>query len=383
VWAAGPNFGSLYAGIEKVAAPDPRTVVFELSGPNTALPVLMSWSSSGIMPEDFGGRSKQEYLSAPIGAGAFAVSSWSPGGRIELDRNEHYYLPDRPYVDRVEIDVVADANERAVLFQSGQADVSEYVSPITAGQYGESVVALPASQIEHLSLNVSAAPFDDPDVRRAVAAAIDYQAIVKGPARGYGSAPRGILPPNLGHWAAPGQPPHTTDPDAARALLAGSTNPTPGPVELVYDSGQPLDELIAQIVQANLREIGLSVTLTGLETGAFLDRAFGLDADMVLWSYGAISPDMVDPIGWILGTSWLFTGYPTDTLDEQYAAYSAAESAQDKQRVVTQIQDESLEAAQAIPLAELQVLQGVRAGVNGFASAPWGLYYWDPIWLAG
>ena len=381
VWASGPNFGAVYAGIKKVETPDERTVIFDLFDPDTTLPIILSWSASGIMPKDFGGRSRQDYFSDPIGAGAFTVTEWSPGGRIVLDRNDNYYLPDRPYLDQIVIDVITDANERASLFQSGQIDLSEYVSPQTAPQYGDSIVALPRSQIEHLSFNTTRPPLDDPDVRRAIAYAIDYEAIVGGPFGGYGTPPQGIVAPNLPHSVPPSLPPFSRDLEQARSLLAGSASSDLGTLEIVYDSGIPADHLVAQIIQSNLAEIGIDVELSGLETGAFLDRAFGLDADMVLWSYGAISPDAIDPIGWFLGTSWLFTGYETDTLLDQFFAYAATESDQEKEAIITQIQDEALENAQAVSLCEYQVLHAASAKVHGFASAPWGLYWWDPIWL--
>ncbi len=383
VWASGPNFGSLYQAITSVSTPSPQTVVFHVSSSFSTLPVLMSWSSSGIVPASYGGMTKAQFEAHPVGAGAFTVSSWSPGGTITLARNPHYYLAGRPYLDKVVVDVVADSNERAVLFQSGQTDVSEYVSQNTAAQYGKQIVALPASQVEHLSLNTTQAPFDNPAVRQAIAAAIDDDAIVHGPARGYGSAPQGILPPNLGHWAAPTLPATQYDATKAKQLLASSGADTSRTFTLVYDSGIDFDGLVAQIVQANLAAVGITVKLTGLETGAFLDQAYGLKADMVLWSYGAISPDMVDPLGWILGTSWLFTGYSTRALSAQYDAYNATASDEAKDKIVAQVQDEAIQSAQAIPLADLQVLQAVSPRVHGFASAPWGLYYWDPIWLSG
>jgi peptide/nickel transport system substrate-binding protein len=383
VWAAGPNFGFAYAGIKKVKTPDERTIIFELFDPDTTLPLVLSWSAAGVMPKDFGGRTEEDYYSDPIGAGAFTVEEWTPGGRIVLKRNPNFYDPDRPYLDEIVIDVVTDANERAVLFESGEVDIAEYVSPITAPQYGEAIIALPRSQVEHLSLNTARAPLDDPDVRLAIAHAIDYEAIVGGPFGGYGTPPQGIVAPNLPNWAPPSLPPFSKDVEEARRLLAGSKHPDPGSLEVVYDSGIPADQLVAQIVQSNLAEIGIDVELSGLETGAFLDRAFGLDADMVLWSYGAISPDVIDPVGWILGTSWLFTGFETDTLLDQYLAYTATESPQKKQGIIAQIQDQALENAQAIPLAEYQVLHAADDNVHGFASAPWGVYYWDPVWLDG
>lgn len=378
VWAEGPNYGALYANIVDVTAVDDRTVVFALAHPDSTLPVLMTWSSSAVFPADFGGLSRTEYFAAPVAAGAFTVADWSPGGRITLDANPHYYQEGRPYVDHVVVEVVPDATERGAQFQAGQVDISEYVSPIDAPQYGDALVALPASQIEHLSFTTTGGPLADPLVRRAVAHAVDYESIAAGPFRGVGAEARGILPPNLANWAPPSEEPFRRDVKEARRLLAESGAEVTS-LELIYDAGNPTDHLVAQILEQDLAEIGIDLGLTALETGAFLSRAYGLDADMVLWSYGAVSPDMVDPLGWITGTSWLFSGFETDTVTQQFFAYGATESPEQKQAIIAQVQDDALRDAQAISLAEFQVQHAVSESVSGFAPAPWGMYYWDTI----
>ncbi|MGH3689207.1 MAG: ABC transporter substrate-binding protein [Microbacterium sp.] len=378
VWAEGSNYGGLYANITDVSAPDENTVVFALAEPDTTLPVLMTWSSSAIFPTDFGGVSKKEYFAAPVAAGAFTVADWSPGGRIVLDKNPHYYQEGRPYLDQVVVEVLPDATERGAQFQAGQIDISEYVSPIDAKQYGDALVTLPASQIEHLSFNTTGGPLADPLVRRALAHAIDYDAIAAGPFRGVGDAPRGIIPPNLANWAPPTAQPFTKDLDQAERLLKESGADVSS-LELIYDAANPTDHLIAQILKENLAQVGIDLSLTALETGAFLSRAYGLDADMTLWSYGAVSPDVVDPLGWITGTSWLFTGFETETVTEQFFAYGATESTDEKRAIVAQVQDDALRNAQAISLTEFQVQHAVSGRVSGFAPAPWGMYYWDTI----
>ncbi|RZU65363.1 peptide/nickel transport system substrate-binding protein [Microterricola gilva] len=379
VWADGSNYGSLYANITGVSTPDDRTAVFALATPDTTLPVLMTWSSSAIFPTDFGGKTRDEYFAKPVAAGAFVIADWSPGGQITLEKNEHYYQPGRPYLEKVVIDVLPDATERGAQFQAGQIDISEYVGASDAKQYGDSLVALPAGQVEHLSFNTTRAPLDDPQLRKAIAYAIDYDAITDGAFRGYGSAPRGIIPPNLANWAPPSEAPFALDLDRSKELLDKSESADVDALEVVYDAGNSTDHLVAQVIKANLAEIGIDVTLTALETGAFLSRAYGLDADMVLWSYGAVSPDVIDPLGWIQGTSWLFTGFETDTIQQQFFAYTATESPEEKQQIVTAVQDEALENAQAISLSEFQVLHAVSPRISGFAAAPWGMYYWDTI----
>lgn len=380
IWQDGPNFGSLYAGIEGVTTPDEHTVVFQMTGPETTLPILMTWTSAAIYPADFGGRTAEEFFQKPIGAGAFSVKSWSTGGEIVLAANEHYYEP--VGVERVVIKTVTDANQGAALIESGQADISEYLAAADAGIYGDALVPLPPSQIEHLSFNIARTPLDDPALRRAIAAAIDYPNLIEGAFKGYGVEAQGILPSTIGNWAAPAEVPIAFDLDAARAALDEVAD-VPDTLEVVYDASNQTDNVVAQILKEDLAAIGIDLTLSPLETGTFLDRAYGGDADLVLWSYGAISPDVVDPFGWILGTGWLYSGFDTTELGEQFTAYTASETDAEKQAIAGHMQDAANRDVPAVALAEFQVLYALSDRTEGFAATPWGMYRWASITLDG
>lgn len=380
IWAKGKNYGSLYGDIGSVTSPDAHTVVFHMTDANTILPVLMTWSSSAIFPKDFGGRSEDAYWQKPIGAGAYAVDSWSTGGQTVLTANTHYY--EKVGVSRVVIDTVTDSNQGAAMIQSGQADISQYLTPQDASIYGSTLKALPSSQIEHLSFNTTHAPLGDIHVRKAIAYAVDYAAIVKGAFKGYGTPAKGIIPSGLANWAAPDVPGYAHDLEKAKAELAqAATKPTS--LEIVYDASNQSDNDVAQILKQNLAPLGIQLKLSPLETGAFLDRAYGLTADLTLWSYGAVSPDVVDPLAWISGTSWLFSGVKTDRVTEQFHAYASAPTAADKEAVIRQVQDDGNTELPAAALAQFQVLYAVAPRVHGFAPTPWGMYHWSDITLGG
>lgn len=380
VWAKGKNYGSLYSDISSVTAPDAHTVVFHMAGPNTILPVLMTWSSSAIFPHDFGGRSEDAYWQKPVGAGAYGVTSWSTGGQTVLTANTHYY--EKIGVKTVVIDTVTDSNQGAAMLQSGQADISQYLSPQDATVYGSTLKALPSSQIEHLSFNTTRKPLDDVHVRKAIAYAIDYASVIKGAFKGYGTPAPGIIPSGLANWSAPDVKGYDHDLAQAKAELAlAATKPTK--LEVVYDASNTADNDVAQIVKQNLADIGITLTLSPLETGAFLDRAYGLTADLVLWSYGAVSPDVVDPLAWISGTSWLFSGVKTEQVTQQFHQYAAASTASEKQSIIRQVQDDGITELPAAALAQFQVLYGVSPRVHGFAPTPWGMYHWSQITLSG
>lgn len=375
-WKAGPNYGGMYQHIERVETPDARTARFVLSAPDASFPVFMTWSSSAVFPKGFGGRSADAYFSKPVGAGPFTVDRWSPGGRIVLARSPHYYLADRPHVDRVVIDVVEEDAE--TMFEAGQLDIVEYVSPLEASRFGDDLRTLAPSQVEHLSLNRNSRGLGDRRVREALAHAIDYDAIRVGAFRGTASAPSGILPPGLPGVVPPTTPMPKYDPALARTLLreAGARNLS---FEVIYDAANNTDVLLAQILQAGFEKVGVKLKLSGLETGTFIDRAYGLDADMVLWSFGAVSPDVVDPMSWFTGTSWLFSGLDTAPLLRQIAEYRRTADAEQRERIVTAVQNEAVSELPAINLGQYSVQHAVKPYVSGFEPTPWGMYALDTI----
>lgn len=381
-WRAGPNFGLSWESIASVSGEGDQ-VVMELAFPdNTILPIMAS-SVSGILPKDFAGMTETDFYNEPIGAGPFQVEEWSLGGQIVLTPNEYYYDPERPYVDELILEVLADETERQILFQSGDVQINEYLSPTIAPQYDPAdVYVCTIHSIEHIGLNVLGPPFDDINARMAVAYAIDYEAI-DAALGDYFGLPSGILAPNIWNWVPPTKPYYRQDLAMAQELAAQSSLADGADVEMIYDAGNDLDTLVSQIIQANLAEIGVNVTLSSLETGAFLDRAFSIDADITIWNYGAIQPDMGDPMNWIMATGWLFSGYETDTLFEDFLAYAEAPDEAGMQAVVAKIQDDAIDAAAAIAVAEGSYLHAVSQDLEGFWSAPWGLYYYDTISVSG
>lgn len=379
VWASGTNYGHAFAAVKRVLTPNERTVVFEMSEPSLPFDTTIAASISGVMPANFGGKTRQEYYQHPIGAGPYKVEQWSVNGKIVLTANPHYYAPDRPGYRRLVCDVVTDENERSLLFTSGDAQIVEYVPAASASSYGEDAIEpLPPSQIYHVSLNTTKGPFANPDLRRAVAYGLNYNNIINGPLKGYATEAKGVLPTGLPSWTAPDEPYFETDLAKAKKLVAASGVSHPK-VELIYDSGSEEYATIAQIIKTDLGKVGITVVTTGLETGAYEERAFTLDADMVLSFYGAITPSMIDPIGWMVATSWLFSGYDVKGLEEQFAAFGRATSEAGQTKVVSEIQNDSVADVPVVAMAESEVIHAVAPGIDGFKPAPWGLFYYDDL----
>jgi peptide/nickel transport system substrate-binding protein len=379
-WKAGKNYGSVYSVIKTVRKIDDRTVQFRLANPENSLPAFLTWAPAGIIPDRFAGRKEGAFWQKPIGAGPFVVERWEAAGDIVLVRNPHYFRPGRPYLDRIVNSLSQDANQRALQFRSRQVDAVDGINPTQATAFpSDRLIKSSLHFTDILIFNTKKAPLDDPKIRRALAMAIDYNAIANGLYKG-GNAepPTGFLPPNVAGWASPSKPYFRQDLVAAKRVIAESGLASK-PLQLIYPSDGGFG-LVSQVVQRSLQSAGLTVKLIASETGTFLDHAFSGNFELAVWGFNAISPDIADPIAFVLSTNYCFSGYPTTQLGSNLAAYFASTTAAGKRAAVRRVQDEGSSAVPFLALDHFRVQTAVQSGIHGVKPAPWAGYYLDGVW---
>src|SRR5690606_15325066 len=192
---------------------------------------------------------------------------------------------------------VPEASTRAAGLRTGAYHLIPDVDPATAetlrGVQGVALLETQDLAYTLLGLNVSRAPFDDPRVRMAINYAIDRDEIVE--AVYFGNAvPGGPLSPGLTEWALPTEEfaCYATDLDMARQLLAEAGYPdgfdteilTFGTIQVVSDT--------AQVLQAQLAQVGIDVDVNVAEFGTFVQDWTNSNFDMfVSLNGGASDPD--------------------------------------------------------------------------------------------
>ena len=268
----GSPLASRLAAVEGVSTPDPLTVAVKLKEPSA--PLLAGLASIAIVPRDME-TNKDALQKQPIGTGPFKFESWQPNGFVLLARNEAYREQGKPTLDGLKFNIVPESSTRQVGLTSGQYALLPQIDAATALQLkGKPNISL--TQTLELSntvigLNVSRPPFDNPKVREAVNYALDRAAIIDAALFGAG-VPAGPLSPALKEWARPVSdfPCYRHDVQKARILLQ----------EAGYNVGQKLTlhvlaarqdiKDIAQVVQAQLAEAGITVEILNQETGQFV-----------------------------------------------------------------------------------------------------------------
>ncbi|MFW0786036.1 ABC transporter substrate-binding protein [Gordonia sp. CPCC 206044] len=196
------------------------------------------------------------------GTGPFRFTSWQPNASLRLERNDRYW-GGAPPLDSVTFVIVRDQESLYTRLRTGQLDVAEGLSyhdqQLATSRYGfTSVTYKGAEAQEYLGINVANPALSDRRVRTAIAYAIDRDRIIEDVYRGSGY-PVNVPWPK---WSPAYRPElnntYRRDVDKARNLLAG-VGPIPT-LTLDY-SPEGVDAVVAQIVQSNLRDIGITVRL--------------------------------------------------------------------------------------------------------------------------
>lgn len=275
-----------FAAISSVETPDPRTVVIRLSRPDGLLLFNLGSGDAVILAPESAADAKQH----PVGTGAFKFDRWIPGDRVVLVRNPDFRDPSLPKLDRVTIRFISDAAAQLNAVRSGDLDAFPSFSATESLALFEAdsryVVSVGTTEGETvLALNLRRKPFDDVRVRRALAHAIDRQAIVDGAMFGYGTPIGSFFPPHrAGYVDLTGLYPH--DPEKARALLkeAGVADGLKLTLKL---PPPPYARRSGEIVAAQLAEAGIEVEIVPVEWAQWLEQVFrgGYDYDMTIVSH--------------------------------------------------------------------------------------------------
>ena len=226
----------------------------------------------------------------PIGTGAFVLSEREHGNYMLMERNEEHWN-DLAIPDAVRFIVVPDPVTRFAMIQTGEAhyavgQASDYAT--ASGIDSIDARLLPSTSLAYVGFNTTKGALADPLVRRAISHAIDRNAILEGIYEGVGSIATGPLSPLVD--LAPTIEGLEYDVDLARELLeeSGHTNIE---LEFWYNEGNSTRGLIGVYVQAALAEIGITVNVSSVEWGAYLEATAAGEHDMYILGWTTVTGD--------------------------------------------------------------------------------------------
>ena len=386
---AAKGWGYIDGAIKSIDATNPSTVVIHLKYPWAPLLADLSLFSNGIVPNNYGGESENEFYTHPIGTGPFKWAYWHKGAALKLLRNTHYWEKGKPYLNSVTWTNVGNDNTRELQLKAGQAQIDEFPAWSTVSSLkstaGVNMHLFNSTRTDYLPFNEFRKPFQDPHVRRAISLAINRPALVKAVLFGNGVPANSFMPPQVPFYqkATPGL---QYDVTAAKAEMAKSTVPHGFTTSILIGAGNSDARTIATILQSELKPLGIKLTIKQEDPNtAFLDEQ-NLKYDMTLsyWTMDIADPDelvtfSVDPKS---GAKSFFTGYNNPQVVKDTHAAERTLSTSKRQDLYNYIQDHAASDAFMAFLYYSPYAYATTSKVHGFFVTPLGNYHMENVWLS-
>jgi peptide/nickel transport system substrate-binding protein len=263
--------------IKEVAAVDPLSVKFTLTGAYADLPVALTYLNARIVPAKVVAGDLASLSTTANGTGPFKLASYEPDRRIFVERNPAYYDPTRPYLDRVELLVYPDRTAEASAMMSGEIDLLLTTTP---GEYerltkAEGVKALrtPSGQFLNINLGCDQKPFNDARVRQALALAVDREATVGFVAGGYGT-PGNDTPLSSAYHFYKDIPLKKPDIAKAKKLLADAGYPNGIDLTLIASDRPATRTQLGVAVREMAAATGFRINVQTMPHATYLDQVW-------------------------------------------------------------------------------------------------------------
>ncbi len=297
-----------YGGkIKSISASDAHTVEFTMCSPDPAFPQKAAFTPFGIYPEEWldanANEANQEtLLRSPVGTGPFALENWASGESVTFKAYDGYW-GDKPAYDTLVFRWATEGAQRLLELQSGTVDQITNLSPddYEVVKEDENLTFLPVANpnVLYLAMTNTFAPFDNIDVRKAIAMGIDRQRIVDNFYAEGATVPSHFTPCSLPNGCT-GDAWYDFDAAAAKQALADAGYPDGFETTIyyrdVFRGYLPEPGLVAVEVQAQLEaNLGITAEVVVMESGEFIDESTNGRLDgFYLLGWGADYPHVTN-----------------------------------------------------------------------------------------
>ena len=377
----------IFKSVDSVTAPDDKTVVSKLK--KVWVPYLsdVSLYASSVYPMAAHKAQAAQLFEHPIGSGPFKFVAWEKQSKVTLAKHPDYWTKGQPYLDELNFFVLTDANTRMLQFQSGDLDIATDVpfSQLEALKQNSNVQLRQDSiaRIDYIGINCQRYP--DIKARQAMNYAVDKDAIIKNVLFGAGELGTTMLPKML-YWN-PNVKGYPYDLTKAKQLIGESTLKDGFKAELILTLGDPVAAQVAQLVAANLKDIGGNITITQLEPAAYSAKLQPGKEDYDMYK-GYFTTDIIDPdeltslnIVSNLGGDAALTLYKNDQVDKLGVDAVSVTDPEQRKQMYYQLQELSTADAPFIFLYYPSGRTAVQNHVKNFRILPTGNYRLWETWV--
>lgn len=206
---ANHPFNTMLGPVEKVETPDPYTAVIRMSTPHPAIVLAMSPALCPILPKHIYGdgvdlKNHPRNSQNLVGSGPFRLTEFKPGQRIVMEKFDKFFLPGKPYLDKIIMSISGDTQSLLLGAERGDIQMLPYVTSSVDLRRAKANAKLQTTDrgfegigsLNWLAFNTAKKPLSDVQVRKAIATAIDKNFITKALMGGFATVADGPIVPS-------------------------------------------------------------------------------------------------------------------------------------------------------------------------------------------
>lgn len=298
--------------LTEIVVEDDHTVVINLEDPFPNMLFRLSSTPAGIMGKDSYDKYGDEYGSKyAIGTGPYKLKEWTQGDKIVLEKNSEYdwgpeFMENNgvPQIEEIIMKIIPEENLRLMELEVGNVHIVRDLTPTMIETIEDNdeieIFTGGAPRLGYLAYSTDKEPFNDVRVRQAINHAINKQEIVDHVFRGFAEVAHGYLPPILAeeYYADSEKDGYDYDVEKAKSLLKEAGYEDGLKFTLSAENASNYGR-IAEVLQAQLREIGIETEIQMFESTSYSDMLQEGNQELFLRMYGWQNADILD---WFLNS---------------------------------------------------------------------------------
>lgn len=354
-----------YFNLKEVTTNGPNEVTFHLNRPQPSLLTMLAGGHSPVYPCHV---PFDQMRTRPIGTGPFKFERMKQNESVRLVKNPDYWKKGRPYLDAIEFSIIPNRATALLAFTSGKVDMTfagDLNAPLTKDLKQQAPKAvcemLPTFTFSNLLVNRDKPPFDNAQIRTAMAYSIDRNAFVEILSQGTSKVGGIMLPPPEGRWGLPKEILATIPgygPDVEKNRAEGRKIME----SLGYTADKPLKIKLATrniatyrdpavILIDHLKQVNIQAELEPLETAVWYNRLTRRDFNVALnvQGVGIDDPDVVFYETFAAKSDRNYTAYHNPEIEKEFDEQSQMTDYEARRKVVWDI-DKKLQLDGARPI---------------------------------
>ena len=395
-WANGdaekfPYYNSMFGGfkgdeghvIDSVTADGDNTVIIKLTRSQAPFLKNIAMSMFAIASPTAFEKGDDDFERNPVGTGPFKFVEWKPNETITIEKFDDYWDEGLPKLKKIIFRSIPDNSARLNALMAGDIELADGINPSDGKSIEDNdklqLFERPSMNVGYLGLTVTRPPFDKVEVRQAINYAIDKQSIIDSFFEGRANIAKNPMPPSISGYNDDVEE-YEYNPEKAKELLKSVGLEDGFEMELwampVPRPYMPDGKKVAEVIQKNLADIGITAKIVSHEWATYLELASKGDADAFMLGWTGDNGDADNFLYVLLDEDNIgsnnYTYYKNEKLHDILIAAQTEVDEDKRNELYKEAQVIIHEDAPWVPLAHSTPLLGGAADLTGFQPHPTG-----------